>query len=62
MQVYLTADLMFNLDTVWLQAMLNSSHYRKKLTSVAVTQTSCGFAGMIPLDPKLLKESQIEEV
>jgi hypothetical protein len=62
MQVYLTADMMFNLDTVWLQAMLNSSHYRKKLRSVVATQTSCGFAGMIPVDPNLMKESQIDDV
>jgi hypothetical protein len=60
MEVYLTADLMFNLDTAWLQAMLSSPHYRKKLRAVAATQTSCGFAGMIPLDPNLLKETQAE--
>lgn len=59
MQVYKTADLMFNLDTVWLQAMLSSSHYRKKLRGVVATQTSCGFAGMIPVDPALLKEPQV---
>jgi hypothetical protein len=60
MEVYLTADLMFNLDTAWLQAMLSSPHYRKKLRAVAATQTSCGFAGMIPLDPNLLKETVAE--
>jgi hypothetical protein len=60
LQVYYTADLMFNLDSVWLQTMLNSSHYRKKLRAVAATHTSCGFAGMIPVDPELLKETVAE--
>jgi hypothetical protein len=60
LQVYYTADLMFNLDSVWLQTMLSSSHYRKKLRALAATHTSCGFAGMIPVDPELLKETVAE--
>jgi len=59
-QVYRTADLMFNLDTVWIQAMLSNSHYRKKMKTVASTYTSCGFAGMIPVDPALLSATQAE--
>lgn len=57
-QVYQTADLMFNLDTVWLQAMLSNSHYRKKLRTLAATYTSCGFAGMIPVDPALIQADE----
>jgi hypothetical protein len=62
LQLYQTADLMFDLDTAWLQAMAASSHYRKKLRALAATETSCGFAGMMPVDAKLLKEPAVEEV
>lgn len=50
-QLYETASLMFDLDAVWLQAMMASPHYRKKLRAVAATYTSCGFAGMMPVEP-----------
>jgi hypothetical protein len=49
-RLYGTATLMFDLDAVWLQAMLASPHYRKKLQGVAATYTSCGFAGMMPFE------------
>lgn len=62
LQLYQTADLMFDLDTAWLKAMGASSHYRKKLSALAATQTSCGFAGMMPVDARLLKEPAVEEV
>lgn len=51
-RLHASAGLLLDLDTVWLQAMLASTHYRKKLQHVAATYTSCGFAGMMPLQER----------
>jgi hypothetical protein len=48
-QLVQTADLLLDLDTAWLQSLLHSHHYRKRMKSVATTYTACGFAGMMPL-------------
>jgi hypothetical protein len=48
-QLVQTADLLLDLDTVWLQSLLHSHHYRKRMKSVATTYTACGFSGMMPL-------------
>ncbi|WIA08609.1 hypothetical protein OEZ85_008038 [Tetradesmus obliquus] len=48
-QLVATADLLLDLDTAWLQSLLHSHHYRKRMKSVATTYTACGFSGMMPL-------------
>jgi hypothetical protein len=48
-QLVQTADLLMDLDTAWLQSLLHSHHYRKRMKSVATTYTACGFSGMMPL-------------
>ncbi|KAF6263664.1 hypothetical protein COO60DRAFT_381011 [Scenedesmus sp. NREL 46B-D3] len=48
-QLVQTADLLLDLDTAWLQSLLHSHHYRKRMKGVAATFTACGFSGMMPL-------------
>jgi hypothetical protein len=45
-----TADVLLDLDTVWLRSLLGSAHYRKRMHTVADTHAACGFAGMLPLN------------
>uniref|UniRef100_A0A383WIS3 Uncharacterized protein n=1 Tax=Tetradesmus obliquus TaxID=3088 RepID=A0A383WIS3_TETOB len=47
-EIFKLADLMLDLDAVWIRAMLAHPHYRRKLTRVSATYTACGFAGIIP--------------
>lgn len=44
-----TADLLLDLDSIWLRSLLHSHHHRKRMKSAASTYTACGFAGMMPL-------------
>ncbi|KAF8072660.1 aspS [Scenedesmus sp. PABB004] len=44
-----TADLLLDLDATWVQALLASHHYRKRMQALASTFTACGFSGMMPL-------------
>jgi hypothetical protein len=42
------ADLMLDLDAVWLRALLAHPHYKRKLKRVSDTYSACGFAGIMP--------------
>ncbi len=44
-----TADVLLDVDAVWLRSLLQSAHYRKRMRSAADTHAACGFAGMLPL-------------
>lgn len=47
-ELFNLADIVLDLDAAWLRALLAHPHHRRKVTSVSVTYTACGFAGIIP--------------
>jgi hypothetical protein len=47
-ELFKLADLMLDLDAVWLRALLVHPHYKRKLRRLSDTYTACGFAGIMP--------------
>jgi hypothetical protein len=58
-ELFKLADLMLDLDAVWLRAILAHPHYRRKLTRVSATYTACGFAGIVPSSEQAQKLLQL---
>jgi hypothetical protein len=49
-QLVQVADMLLDLDVVWIKFLLHNHHYKKKMKAAAATYTACGFAGMMPIE------------
>jgi hypothetical protein len=47
-ELFKLADVMLDLDAVWLRALLAHPHYKRRLRRVSDTYAACGFAGIMP--------------